>query len=117
MPDAPKTFQPPGSRTRKQARAGFDKGRASATKRGYGADWRRLREWVLVRRPLCEHCQREGQLTVATEVDHIKGFLRADGSLDHKLRLDPQNLQALCKPCHSRKTASEVWGQGKGVGG
>ncbi|OWK34953.1 hypothetical protein FRUB_09795 [Fimbriiglobus ruber] len=38
----------------------------------------------------------------ATEVDHITPFR---GSVE--LQYDRLNVQSLCKPCHSRKTATE----------
>ncbi len=61
--------------------------------------WRTLRHSVLLEQPICtiEGCDR-----IATDVDHITA-LRNNG--------DPwsrTNLTALCKPCHSRKTAHEV---------
>jgi len=37
----------------------------------------------------------------ATHVDHVLAHRGDEG-----LRLDPNNLQALCHSCHSRKTAS-----------
>ncbi|MCB0080444.1 MAG: HNH endonuclease [Caldilineaceae bacterium] len=52
----------------------------------------------LRREPLCRHCRERGQTTAATEVDHIKA--RRDGGSDAF-----DNLQSLCKSCHSRKTA------------
>jgi 5-methylcytosine-specific restriction endonuclease McrA len=59
--------------------------------------WRRLRLLVLAREPVCRACGRDG----ATEVDHIKPI--RDGGQ----RLSFDNLQALCGPCHSRKTRRE----------
>jgi hypothetical protein len=41
--------------------------RQSASKRGYGSDWRTIRSFVLGSRPLCEKCK----LVSSTEVDHI----------------------------------------------
>ena len=75
---------------------------------GYDRSWRKLRAWFLRRHPLCLCCQAQGRVEPATEVDHIAP-LRWGGA-----RLDETNLQALCKRCHSRKTAREVWGQGVG---
>ncbi len=67
--------------------------------RGYGAPWRRLRARFLIANPFC-FCGAK-----ANEVDHIKP--RREGGSD-----SPDNLQALCKPCHSRKTAKEgPWGR------
>lgn len=76
--------------------------RGSAASRGYGARWRRLRLMFLHEHPLCALCG-----APATEVDHIIP-IRLGGSND------AANLQALCKPCHSTKTAREDgrWGVG-----
>jgi len=59
--------------------------------------WRKLRSFILDRDPLCVLCRR----APANEVDHI--VPRADGGDDA-----PENLQGLCKSCHSRKTMGEV---------
>lgn len=76
--------------------------RESAHRRGYGRRWKRLRDWMLSRRPFCAipGCGRP-----ATDLDHI--VPRAEGGTD-----DPDNLQPLCKACHSRKTAAEDKGFG-----
>ena len=66
------------------------------SERGYGGPWRKLRLIVLNRDLYrCAHCGRKGN-----EVDHIKA--KRDGGED---TLD--NLQTLCKPCHSKKTMDE----------
>ena len=87
----------------------YDRGRGSSSARGYGATWRKLRRLVLSERPLCEdpfgiHARRD-EVVAAEEVDHIVPLREGgDNSRD--------NLQALCKSCHSRKTAREDgrWG-------
>lgn len=60
----------------------------------YSVKWRKLRERQLVENPLCIECG-----NVGLDVDHI---------IDHKgnidLFYDLNNLQTLCKACHSRKT-------------
>lgn len=72
--------------------------RPSASRRGYGARWQALRADFLRRHPLCRSCEAKGRVKPANEVDHIKP--RAQGGSDAD-----ENLQSLCKPCHSRKTA------------
>jgi len=91
----------------------YDRERGSAAARGYGATWRKLRKMVLARRPLCEdpfgiHEARD-EVVASTEVDHIVPLRDGGGN-----ELD--NLQALCKSCHSRKTAREDGGFGEGGG-
>lgn len=50
---------------------------------------------------MCAHCATIGRVEPATEVDHVVPIRRGGA------RLDPANLQALCKRCHSRKTMAE----------
>lgn len=88
---------------RVQRNRGRDRDRAGSSERGYDAAWERLRIWQLHREPTCRICRGEGRLTGATVVDHIIPFKgRGD-----PLRLDPANLQSLCKPCHDAKTARD----------
>ena len=72
-------------------RRAYDQNRPSSTKRGYGRRWAKLRMMVLRRQPVCP-CG-----ALATEVDHINP--KRQGGEDSF-----ENLQGLCKPCHSRKT-------------
>ena len=65
--------------------------------------WRKIRAGVLAREPLCRHCAEIGRTEPATDVDHI------DGNAFNNAR---DNLCALCKSCHSRKTATENGGFG-----
>ena len=74
--------------------------RASASQRGYDARWRRLRALALAMQPLCAECLRHNLTTAATEVHHIDAKRR--GGLDVL-----ENLESLCKSCHSRKTRQE----------
>ena len=73
----------------------------SASERGYGSAWKRLRVQVLQRDSyLCQACKKDGRYTTATDVDHI--IAKAHGGTD-----EPSNLQSLCKSCHQAKTARE----------
>ena len=68
--------------------------------------WRTLRDAHLAIEPLCRHCNERGIITAAREVDHIQA-IREGGD-----PWDGDNLQSLCKPCHSRKTAADQAGKG-----
>lgn len=72
----------------------------SASQRGYGATWRRLRAMVLADSPFCAECLREGKYRSATVVDHIKP--KAWGGDDSF-----ENLQPLCTAHHKQKTQME----------
>lgn len=76
-----------------------DERRGTAAQRGYGGRWQRVRAMYLRSHPLCVMCEREGRVSIATDVHHkIK---RRDGGPDTE-----SNLEALCHECHSRITAS-----------
>ena len=92
MPYKPKTHG------RRAARRPDD--RASASQRGYGANWQRLRKMFLRAHPLCVECERMGRLTPGELVDHIMPL--ADGG-DNAWG----NLQTLCQLHHNQKTAAE----------
>ena len=77
--------------------------RGSARERGYDTLWEKVRAQHLASEPLCRACSTEGRTTPAQDVDHIVPF---DG-LHDPLRLDPENLQSLCRPCHNAKTARQ----------
>lgn len=87
-------------RHRIQVQREIDQVRGSAAQRGYGAGWRVARKAFLRSNPLCIACNRKGILKAATVVDHViphKGNTR--------LFWDHSNWQALCRSCHSTKTA------------
>jgi len=65
-------------------------------------EWKDLRKYVNTIRPLCEECKIKGELKPAAEIHHIISVKNAPD-----LRLDPDNLQSLCKECHSRITFNE----------
>jgi 5-methylcytosine-specific restriction enzyme A len=103
----------PGSRCerhRKVASKEYEARRPSAHDRGYTSVWRKAREGFLRNHPTCKLCDLTGRATPSTIVDHViphKG---------DKVRFwDSSNWQALCKPCHDRKTATEDGGWGRGT--
>lgn len=53
-------------------------------------------EWI------CRRCSKQGIITVADMVDHI-----VPSKVEWELRLDIDNLQALCNECHAIKTAED----------
>lgn len=85
----------------------YDLSRGSASQRGYGGQWRKIRALVLAERPLCAdpYGLHPNQVVLATDVDHIIP-LAAGGSNAR------ENLQPLCHSCHSAKTARDNGGFG-----
>lgn len=84
------------------ARAYYDDRRGTSAQRGYGATWRKLRLLILHRDPLCKACG----AAASAEVDHV--VPKRLGGTDAE-----ENLQGLCKPCHSVKTANGDGGFGR----
>lgn len=80
----------------RQSLAEWDARRGTPAQRGYDAHWRKLRNKFLQVYPRCMQCGYD-----ATEVHHVIPL--AEGG-DSRW----ENLQALCKQCHSRITATAV---------
>lgn len=86
----------------------YDRQRGTAAQRGYSHKWALYRKRFLSRSPLCVICEREGKITPATVVDHIKPHKG-----DQALFWDTSNHQSLCKRHHDIKTAKEDGGFGR----
>ena len=67
--------------------------------------WKKTRKRILATNPLCVCCNFYGKITAAVDVDHC---IPHRG--DKKLFFDYNNLVAMCKKCHSNKTAEEQKG-------
>ena len=68
--------------------------------RQYGRQWVAIRNRYISAHPLCERCLEAGRYTPAQEVHHIRPLDRGGDHSD-------ENLQSLCKPCHSFFTMTE----------
>ena len=66
-------------------------------------EWKRASLAFRKANPLCADCESLGLIVPVQEVDHI---IPHRG--DRALFWDRTNWQGLCKPCHSRKTATET---------
>jgi 5-methylcytosine-specific restriction protein A len=77
--------------------------RRSRQERGYDVQWEKLRAWFVIQpgNQLCRHCEARGLVTVVAEVDHIIPIDRGGA------RLNPANLQPLCRSCHRSKTLAD----------
>lgn len=60
--------------------------------------WKNLRLYKLTRDPICEVCR----IAPATQVHHL-----ARARLFPELRLDMNNLQSICGPCHAAESQNE----------
>ena len=80
--------------------------RDPASYKRYGRAWKRIRDRYIKSHPLCEECEKQGRLTPAEEVHHIRPLSKGGGN-------EKSNLMALCKSCHSRITveSGDRWGR------
>lgn len=63
----------------------------------HSSEWQAVRRQVLDRdHYLCQVCKRAGRITPATTVHHITPV-----RVDYSKRLDPANLETICKACHN----------------
>ncbi len=63
----------------------------------HSKEWQAVRRQVLQRdNYLCQVCKRAGRITPAATVHHIKAV-----RVDYSKRLDPNNLETICKACHN----------------
>jgi 5-methylcytosine-specific restriction protein A len=108
MPDAPTRLCVNGHTTtgRGECRlcyAARDAVRGTRGERGYDQAWQRLRDRHATDNPLCAECARHGRVEAMSDVDHVRPFT----TFSDPLRLDPLNLQSLCKRCHRDKSARD----------
>ena len=86
------------------ARKQFEQFKGSAASRGYDWAWQKLAVTHKRKHPLCVECLMQGVNTAAGDVDHITPFQ----GVNDPLRLDPNNLQSLCRLHHNQKTHGTV---------
>ncbi|MCB5173657.1 HNH endonuclease [Microvirga lenta] len=89
-----------------------DRRRGSARERGYNTRWDKARKIYLQHNPLCVMCQKEGRVTPATVVDHIKPH-KGDTALFWDIE---DNWQSLCAPHHNRDKQREERGRIQALG-
>jgi 5-methylcytosine-specific restriction endonuclease McrA len=94
-------------------------GKTSSAARGYGYDWQKLRERHLAAHPHCVFCLRDLGMLDMSPAEVVlacaeRGVAEPLGNIgDHivphqgndRLRLDPDNVQTLCKPHHDGEKA------------
>ena len=71
--------------------------RGTTSQQGYGSMWQKIRKIHLLNHPLCVNCKTHGIVKPAKEVHHIVE-LKQGGTNEN------DNLQSLCKSCHSKRT-------------
>jgi 5-methylcytosine-specific restriction protein A len=96
------TLVPSGRCTDHQREVYRTKKKAPDRSKDYDWDWRKLREHHIRREPFCRVCMESGKPVAAEEVDHIEPLAKAP-----ERRLDPANIQSLCRDHHHEKTAME----------
>lgn len=68
--------------------------------------WKKMRLDYLKQHPCCEECLRNGIVTPAVDVHHLKSPFRG-GEINYDMLLDSNNLEALCKECHALEHQKE----------
>lgn len=101
MPSRPAVFRPAGSQQAQR----FTRPSVAKTIRDSSA-WQRLRAYMRGLFPCCPHCEAEGIITPAVEVNHI---IRIEVRPD--LALEPTNLCPLCARHHDAVSALERAGK------
>lgn len=64
--------------------------------------WRTLSHKILSNEPVCAWCLKRGIIRPAQIADHI-----VELKDDWSKRLDPNNIEPLCRACHNTKTVQE----------
>ena len=63
-------------------------------------EWRKLRDWYMKQHPICEECLKNGKVTPASSVHHLKSPFK-NGEINYTLLLDAANLESVCHICHA----------------
>ncbi len=94
----------------------YERSRGTPTERGYTSKWAKAAKAYIAKHPLCVECQRNGRVTASKEVDHIAPHhLKEANDSGDPIKIAEarqrfwdakNNWAALCKSCHSRKTAA-----------
>lgn len=67
------------------------------------AKWKKCRTLFLTEHPFCERCLQAGRI-VPAQIVHHKIHIDSDDKIDDPmLALNPENLEALCLPCHDKE--------------
>jgi 5-methylcytosine-specific restriction enzyme A len=73
-------------------------GRDKALLKLYGSGrWQKFRALIMAERVLCERCKAQGLVVVGEMVHH-----KIDPRDNPDLAFDPENVELLCRSCHSR---------------
>jgi HNH endonuclease len=75
--------------------------RGTASQRGYGKEWRRLRAAAIAAQPWCTFCRHPGSKENPLSADHI--VEKARGGTD-----DPSNIRDLCRRCNQQRLGAQA---------
>ena len=108
MPVRPPIHWPVVRRDKREQDRDYGRRRDPVSRALYGSRrWRRERLVFLRAHPLCSECECYGIIRAATVVDHVD-----PPHGDETVFWDSGRWQALCVPCHNRKTAARDGGFG-----
>lgn len=69
--------------------------------------WRALRNTYLKEHPLCANCLSKGIVTAGEDIHHKNSPFKT-GEINYTLLLDYNNLETLCKKCHSEEHTKTI---------
>ena len=98
MPTLPKSKQRPWIPKKPQHMRDVDNASFYNSRR-----WRSISKSFRKRNPLCAQCKRDGLISSAQCVDHIKPI----SQYGMGVATDIKNLQSLCNSCHAKKSSRE----------
>lgn len=84
------------------------KGWTKASQDGFytSKEWIALRDYKRLLNPICERCEKMNVITPMEVVDHITPV-----EVSEELKLSLDNLQSLCRSCHTIKTREDQYGR------
>lgn len=88
---------------KREPRGTYNTTKAERMKYYNQSKWWKLRKAYLIDNPLCAHCLKVGKIVAVEDIHHkVSPFSVKDDNRRAELFWDYDNLEGLCKECHSK---------------